>query len=216
MILHQFIDYETLRLIWWLLIGDPPDRLCRHRWLRSGHRHAAAIRGENRYGTAHRRSTRSARSGKATRSGSLSAAGRYSRPGRRSMRSRSRAFISQCSAILAALIVRPVAFKYRSKRDSPAWRTAWDCALFIGGFVPALIFGVAIGNVLQGVPFRFNSDLRIFYEGTFFGLLNPFALLCGLLSLAMLVMHGSAWLMLKTSGTCCRAGTILWQPGGAD
>ncbi len=53
---------------------------------------------------------------------------------------------------------------------------------------------------LQGVPFRFNSDLRIFYEGSFFGLLNPFALLCGLLSVAMLVMHGGAWLVLKTSG----------------
>ncbi len=66
--------------------------------------------------------------------------------------------------------------------------------------MPSLIFGVAIGNVLQGVPFRLNSDLRIFYEGSFFGLLNPFALLCGLLSVAMLVMHGSAWLVLKTSG----------------
>ena len=72
--------------------------------------------------------------------------------------------------------------------------------MFIGGFVPSLIFGVAIGNVLQGVPFRFNSDLRVFYEGTFFGLLNPFALLCGLLSLAMFIMHGSAWLMVKTTG----------------
>jgi cytochrome d ubiquinol oxidase subunit II len=102
--------------------------------------------------------------------------------------------------ILASLILRPVGFKYRSKRDSDTWRAAWDCALFIGGFVPALIFGVAMGNVLQGVPFRFNNDLRIFYEGSFFGLLNPFALLCGLVSVAMLVMHGGAWLVLKTSG----------------
>ncbi|RCW82734.1 cytochrome d ubiquinol oxidase subunit II [Phyllobacterium bourgognense] len=102
--------------------------------------------------------------------------------------------------ILASLILRPVGFKYRSKRDSDTWRAAWDCALFIGGFVPALIFGVAMGNILQGVPFRFNNDLRIFYEGSFFGLLNPFALLCGLLSVAMLVMHGGAWLVLKTSG----------------
>ena len=102
--------------------------------------------------------------------------------------------------ILASLILRPVGFKYRSKRDSDTWRAAWDCALFIGGFVPTLIFGVAMGNVLQGVPFRFNSDLRIFYEGSFFELLNPFALLCGLLSVAMLVMHGGAWLVLKTSG----------------
>ncbi|MFG1409711.1 cytochrome d ubiquinol oxidase subunit II [Xanthobacter sp. VTT E-85241] len=103
-------------------------------------------------------------------------------------------------AILAALILRPVGFKYRSKRDSVVWRTCWDWALFIGGFVPALIFGVAVGNVLQGVPFRFDSELHIFYEGTFFGLLNPFALLCGLLSVAMLVTHGSAWLMVKADG----------------
>jgi cytochrome d ubiquinol oxidase subunit II len=103
-------------------------------------------------------------------------------------------------AVLAALILRPVAFKYRSKRDCPRWREAWDWALFIGGFVPALIFGVAVGNVLQGVPFRLNEDLRAFYEGSFFGLLNPFALLCGLLSVSMLVMHGSGWLALKADG----------------
>lgn len=102
--------------------------------------------------------------------------------------------------ILASLILRPVGFKYRSKLDSDRWRAGWDCALFIGGFVPSLIFGVAMGNVLQGVPFRFDGDLRIFYEGSFFGLLNPFALLCGLLSVSMLVMHGSAWLVLKTTG----------------
>lgn len=103
-------------------------------------------------------------------------------------------------AILFALILRPVGFKFRSKRDSVAWRTGWDWALFIGGFVPSLIFGVAVGNVLQGMPFRFNDDLQIFYDGTFFGLLNPFALLCGVISLTMLIMHGSAWLVLKTTG----------------
>ncbi len=103
-------------------------------------------------------------------------------------------------ATLFALILRPVGFKYRSKRDSAAWRTAWDWGLFIGGFVPALIFGVAIGNVLQGVPFRLDPELRIFYDGTFFGLLNPFAVLCGLVSVTMIVTHGAAWLSLKTSG----------------
>lgn len=104
-------------------------------------------------------------------------------------------------AILFALILRPVGFKYRSKRDSATWRNGWDWALFIGGFVPSLILGVAVGNVLQGVPFRFADDMRIFYEGSFFGLLNPYALLCGLLSVSMVVMHGAAWLELKTSGT---------------
>ncbi len=103
-------------------------------------------------------------------------------------------------AILLALILRPVAFKYRSKRDSAGWKAGWDWALFVGGFVPSLIFGVAVGNVLQGVPFRFDGDMRIFYEGSFFALLNPYALLCGLLSVAMLVMHGAAWLLVKTDG----------------
>ncbi len=102
--------------------------------------------------------------------------------------------------ILTALILRPVAFKFRSKRPEPQWRARWDGVLFFSGFVPSLIFGVAIGNVLQGVPFRFDADMHIFYDGSFFGLLNPFALLCGLVSVAMLVMHGAAWLVLKTDG----------------
>ncbi len=102
--------------------------------------------------------------------------------------------------ILVALILRPVAFKFRSKHEDASWRARWDIALFIGGFVPALIFGVAIGNVLQGVPFRFSDDMHIFYEGSFFGLLNPFALLAGLVSVAMLVMHGATWLQVKTEG----------------
>lgn len=100
-------------------------------------------------------------------------------------------------AILFALILRPVAFKYRSKRDDRRWRAMWDWALFVGGFVPALIFGVAVGNALQGVPFRFDDTLRMTYEGDFWGLLNPFALLCGLTSVSMLVLHGAAWLGLK-------------------
>ncbi|MBC2885323.1 cytochrome d ubiquinol oxidase subunit II [Ochrobactrum sp. CM-21-5] len=103
-------------------------------------------------------------------------------------------------AILFALILRPVGFKFRSKREGQGWRNGWDWALFIGGFVPALIFGVAVGNVLQGIPFRLNDDLQIFYDGSFFGLLNPFALLCGILSVTMLTMHGAAWLTLKATG----------------
>ncbi|WP_294444431.1 cytochrome d ubiquinol oxidase subunit II [uncultured Sphingomonas sp.] len=99
--------------------------------------------------------------------------------------------------VLAALILRPVGFKYRSKRPDAAWRTRWDWALFIGGFVPALVFGVAVGNVLLGAPFRLDGDLRSFYEGTLLGLFTPFTLLCGLLSVAMLVLHGAAWLAIK-------------------
>ncbi len=107
-------------------------------------------------------------------------------------------------AILAALILRPVAFKYRSKRDSAAWRSGWDWALFAGGAVPAIVFGIAVGNVLQGVPFQLTPDLFSRYEGSyygkFFGLLNPFAVLTGLVSFFMLVTHGAAWLALKADG----------------
>lgn len=102
--------------------------------------------------------------------------------------------------VLLALIMRPVGFKYRSKIDNQAWRSMWDNALFIGGFIPSLIFGVAIGNVLQGVPFYFDESLRAFYTGTFLDLLNPFSLLCGLLSVSMLAMHGAFFLNLKTEG----------------
>ncbi|WP_296764815.1 cytochrome d ubiquinol oxidase subunit II [Sediminimonas sp.] len=115
--------------------------------------------------------------------------------------------------ILAALILRPVAFKYRSKRDSRAWRSGWDWALFIGGAVPALLFGVAVGNVLLGVPFYLTEDLMPMYDGTFhgkfLGLLRPFALLAGVVSLSMLLMHGAAWLGLKAEGAvAARARTI--------
>lgn len=102
--------------------------------------------------------------------------------------------------ILFALILRPVGFKYRSKMPTPRWRNNWDWALFIGGFIPALIMGVAVGNVLLGVPFHFDDTQRIFYTGTFFGLLTPFALLAGLLSVAMVVSHGAAMLVIKTDG----------------
>jgi cytochrome d ubiquinol oxidase subunit II len=101
--------------------------------------------------------------------------------------------------VLVALILRPVAFKFRGKIDSPIWRSLWDWALFLGGFVPALIFGVAFGNLLQGVPFRLDNELRAFYSGSFLGLLNPFALLAGLLSVAMLTAHGAAYVLMKTS-----------------
>ena len=84
--------------------------------------------------------------------------------------------------LLLSLILRPVGFKFRSKVEGKRWRGIWDGALFIGGLVPALVFGVAFGNVLQGVPFRFDDTLRMTYAGTLFGLFNPFALLCGLVS----------------------------------
>ena len=100
--------------------------------------------------------------------------------------------------VLAALILRPVGFKFRSKVEDARWRTVWDWALFVGGAVPALIFGVAVGNVLQGVPFHFDDNLLPIFGGGFLDLLNPFALMCGLLSLTMVVMHGAAFLLMKT------------------
>ncbi|MGZ4969309.1 MAG: cytochrome d ubiquinol oxidase subunit II [Methylobacter sp.] len=101
---------------------------------------------------------------------------------------------------LFALFLRPIGFDYRSKLPSQKWRNNWDIALFVGGFVPALIFGVAFGNLLQGVPFHFDNDMRIFYTGSFWALLNPFALAAGLVSLSMLIMHGAVYLQLKTGG----------------
>lgn len=98
---------------------------------------------------------------------------------------------------LAALILRPVSFRFRSDMTDPRWRSFWDYALFVSGAVPAVIFGVAVGNALRGVPFRFDDALRMTYEGDLLGLLNPFALLCGIVSFAMLVMHGGTYLALK-------------------
>ncbi|WP_198411801.1 cytochrome d ubiquinol oxidase subunit II [Microvirga flavescens] len=110
--------------------------------------------------------------------------------------------------ILVALILRPVAFKFRGKIENQKWRDLWDWALFIGGTVPALISGVAVGNVLLGIPFGLDDTLRPRYEGHFFGLLTPFALLCGLVSLSMIVAHGAAVIGLRTEGpTAERART---------
>ena len=111
--------------------------------------------------------------------------------------------------VLCSLILRPVGFKYRSKMPGARWRTIWDWLLFAGGFVPALIFGVAVGNALAGVPFRFDDDLRMIYAGNFFQLLMPFPVLCGLVSVAMLTMHGGSWLAMKAAEpVASRARTI--------
>ncbi|MBB2671821.1 UNVERIFIED_ORG: cytochrome d ubiquinol oxidase subunit II [Rhizobium esperanzae] len=199
MILHELIDYETLRLIWWLLLGviliafattggfDLGVGTLLPFVARTDAERRVAI---NTIG--------------ATWEGNqvwlILGGGAIFAAWPPLYAVSFSGFYLAMFAILFALILRPVGFKYRSKRESVRWRNAWDWALFIGGFVPALIFGVAVGNVLQGVPFRFADDMRIFYEGSFFALLNPYALLCGLLSVAMLTMHGAAWLVLKASG----------------
>jgi cytochrome bd ubiquinol oxidase subunit II len=103
-------------------------------------------------------------------------------------------------AALWALFFRPVGFTYRSKIHNATWRSTWDWGLFIGGFVPPVIFGVAFGNLLQGVPFQFDPYLVSTYTGSFWQLLNPFALLVGVVSSAMLTMHGGAYLAHRTEG----------------
>jgi len=102
--------------------------------------------------------------------------------------------------VLAALILRPVGFKFRSKMPGARWRANWDRALFVGGLVPTLVFGVAMGNLLEGVPFSFDSELRATYSFGLSDLLNPFALTCGLVSIAMLLTHGAVYLSVKTDG----------------
>ncbi|HPX88718.1 MAG TPA: cytochrome d ubiquinol oxidase subunit II [Methylophilaceae bacterium] len=102
--------------------------------------------------------------------------------------------------VLFALFFRPVGFDYRSKLPDPRWRNTWDWALFAGGAIPALVFGVAFGNLFIGLPFHYDDTLRSFYTGSFWALLNPFALLCGVVSLSMLMMHGAVYLQLRSDG----------------
>ena len=102
--------------------------------------------------------------------------------------------------VLWALFFRPVGFDYRSKIHNQKWRSTWDWGLFIGGAIPPVIFGVAFGNLLQGVPFSFDEYLVSTYTGSFWQLLNPFALLAGVVSSAMITMQGGAYLAHRTEG----------------
>ncbi len=115
---------------------------------------------------------------------------------------------------LFALFFCPVGFDYRSKVPDARWRAAWDWGLFAGGFVPALIFGVAFGNLLQGVPFSFDSDMRVTYSGSFWQLLNPFGLLAGVVSLTMLLTHGAVYLQIRTEGEIARRARMTTKIAG--
>jgi cytochrome d ubiquinol oxidase subunit II len=114
--------------------------------------------------------------------------------------------------LLLALIVRGVAFEFRSKDENPKWRKLWDWAIFAGSAVPALLLGVAFGNLVQGVPI----DAEMNYAGTFFTLLNPYALLAGVTSLLVMTLYGATFLSLKTDGELrekARAAALrLWIP----
>jgi cytochrome d ubiquinol oxidase subunit II len=102
--------------------------------------------------------------------------------------------------LLAVLILRPVGFAFRSRLRDPRWRTLWDASLSLGGLTSALVFGVAFGNLLLGAPFRFDDSFRLIYAGGLPDLFSPFAILCGLVSVAMIAMHGGAYLAAKTEG----------------
>lgn len=97
--------------------------------------------------------------------------------------------------LLWSMIVRPLGFEYRSKIASPAWRNAWDWTLLLSGALPMIIFGAAMGNMLMGVPFHFEWDLRSVYTGSFIFLFNPFSVLAGLLSLSLSVYMGGVMMM---------------------
>jgi cytochrome d ubiquinol oxidase subunit II len=102
--------------------------------------------------------------------------------------------------VLFALFFRPVGFEYRSKLDHSAWRNFWDGGLVVGSLVPALVFGVAFGNLFQGLPFTFDDTLRSSYMGSFWALLNPFAILCGVVSVSLLALQGATFLSHRTEG----------------
>ena len=112
--------------------------------------------------------------------------------------------------ILVALIVRGVAFEYRAKRDDPTWRARWDLAIFWGSLLPAVLWGVAFGNIVRGVPI--DADLE--YVGGFFNLLNPYALLGGLTTLLLFLTHGAMYVALKTDGPIRREARSLATRSG--
>jgi len=114
--------------------------------------------------------------------------------------------------VLFAMFFRPVGFEYRSKIEEVKWRNNWDWLLTAGGAIPSLVFGVAFGNLFLGLPFNLDNTMRSVYEGSFWALLNPFALLVGVVSLAMLVMQGAAYLQMRTQDDLyerCKKASVL-------
>jgi cytochrome d ubiquinol oxidase subunit II len=114
--------------------------------------------------------------------------------------------------LLLALIARGVAFEFRSKREDPRWRSAWDWCIFIGSLVPALLIAVAFANIVRGIPI--DEDMN--YVGGFFNLLNLYALLAGVSAVVTFALYGAVFLSLKTSGVLMErarsAAKRLWIP----
>jgi len=122
----------------------------------------------------------------------------------------SRAYLPILLLLLTMGISRPVSFKYRSKLPNLFWRRCWDWVVFVGGFLPAILLGVLVGNILQGLPYYFDETLRIFYSESVISLFNPFAIWCGITSLVMLVMHGGMYLAIKTESPI-RDRALIWS-----
>jgi len=119
--------------------------------------------------------------------------------------------------LLFALIVRGVSFEFRGKIDSPAWKAGWDTAITVCSFLPALLFGVAFGNIFKGIPMRNDfSTLDFAYDGNLLSLLNPYGLLTGVLFVLLFAVHGSLYAAIKTDGELStRAAAManrLWLP----
>lgn len=116
--------------------------------------------------------------------------------------------------LLLSLILRPVGFDYRSKLTDPRWRSAWDWALFAGGLIPAVVLSLAVGNVMQGLPFQLDAELRSFYSGGFWELFNPFALFCVIVGGSLLCLHGAAFLLWRTESQLAeRARRVIFGSG---
>lgn len=112
---------------------------------------------------------------------------------------------------LISLWLRPLALEYRAKIDNDQWRKVCDLAISFSGFFPPILFGVAFGNLMQGLPFSLNSLLMVDYHGSFIDLINPFALLCGFVGLLMALLQGSAWLMMKTTDALYNKARLVAQ-----
>jgi cytochrome d ubiquinol oxidase subunit II len=173
MILHELISYDVLRLIWWLLLGvllvgfAVTDGFDLAPW-------ACCLPRPRPMSSAARPSTPSAR-WEGNQVWLILGGGAIFAAWPQLYAVSFSGFYLAMFAVLVPLILRPVAFKFRSKHEDAAWRNRWDWVLCITGLVPALLFGVAVGNVILGVPFRLGDDMRIYYDGSFFGLLTPFA-----------------------------------------
>ena len=102
--------------------------------------------------------------------------------------------------ILFALILRGVSFEFRNKMESPTWKKVWDTCIFVGSFLPALLFGVAFANIFQGIPIDQNG----IFQGNLLTLLNPYGLLGGLLFVCLFLVHGALWLTIRTDGDLTR------------